>query len=517
VIPRGARRRWTRSRAGLRWRATAAFALGGLATSAVLATATYVIARGYLLDQRETTALRQAYADASFVRDGLAVGEDPSDIVGDISPRAGSHVLVRVDDQWFSSDLADTGSELPQPLLAAVAAGDPALVWASVAGEPAIAVGTPLPAVDAEFYEVSSVGELDRTLGVLRSVLGVVGVVTAFGAAVVGRYVARRVVRPLDEVAGATAAIAAGRLDTRLPSTDDPDLAGIVGSFNAMVDTVEARIEREVRFTADVSHELRSPLTTLVTGVELLSARRSELSERSQRALDLVHHELDRFRRTLDDLLELARLDATDAASTGRPRSETDIAALLGHVLRESGRDDSLLSRDDGPDRAAPGDEAGAAAAIVRVDRRQVERAVMNLLENADHYGRGVTGVRWRRADGAVLVFVDDAGPGVPPEDRERVFARFARSKASRGSTGGTGLGLSLVAETVKRHGGATWCEESPDGGARFAMRLPLSEAGDAPDASGPFRATPTGERRAGERRAGAGQQRDAGEVPWRG
>jgi two-component system sensor histidine kinase MtrB len=469
-----------RYRAGLRWRATAAFALGGLVTSAVFATATYVVARGYLLDQRETSALRQAYADASFVRDGLLTARvPPGDVIGDVQPRTGSHVIVRVGGGWFAGDLTDTRSELPPALVDTVAGGESAVAWVRVGGEPAIAVGTPLPAVGAQFYEVSTVSELDRTLRVLRTVLVVVGVVTALGAAVVGRSAARRVVRPLDDVAGAAAAIAAGRLDTRLPPTDDPDLAGIVGSFNAMVDAVESRIDRETRFTADVSHELRSPLTTLVTGVELLSARRDELPERSQRALDLVRGELDRFRRTLDDLLELARLDAGDAADAGL-RADTDVDAFLRHVVRESGRDVPV----DAADGAGPAG-AGGTAATVNVDRRQVERALLNLLENADRYGGGATVVGWWPQGDHVVVHVDDAGPGVPPEDRERIFARFARGDASRGSTRGTGLGLSLVAETAQRHGGAAWCEESPAGGARFAVRLPVTTgAGDGDPAA---------------------------------
>lgn len=472
-------RRRRQRRLGLRARALAAFAVGGLVVSAVLTSATYLISRGYLVGQREASALRQAFADASFVRDGLlTAGSSPGDVIGDISPRAGSRVLVHVDGQWYSSDLADTRSELPSSLLAAVAGGSPAQAWVSVAGQPMIVTGSPLPAVGAEFYEVSTAEELDRTLAVLRAVLLTVGVATAVGAAVLGRYVARRVLQPLDEVAAAAAAIAAGRMDTRLSGTEDPDLVAIVASFNTMVDALAARIDRETRFTADVSHELRSPLTTLVTGVELLCARRDQLPQRSQQALDLVSRELDRFQRTLEDLLELARFDA-DTGTGQDTRTESDIVALVRQVIADSGRDAGLLEV-----RARTGSLSSAEPMIVRVNRRQIERAFSNLLENAERHGAGITSVQLTQDDDSVYLTVDDAGPGVPPEERERIFARFARTPASRGSTQGTGLGLSLVAETAHRHQGSVWCTQNPHDGARFVLRLPLLRA--ASNSQGP-------------------------------
>ena len=448
----------------------AAFAIGGLVVSVVLTTATYLIARGYLVDQREASALRQAFADASFVRDGLlTAGSEPGEVIGDVSPRAGSWVLLHVGGQWYSSDLTDARSELPGPLLETVTGGSPAQTWISAAGQPMVVTGAPLPAVNAEFYEVSTADELERTLDVLRIVLLTVGLVTAIGAAVLGRYVTRRVLQPLEEVAAATAAIAAGRMDTRLSATEDPELVSIVASFNTMLDALAARIERETRFTADVSHELRSPLTTLVTGVEVLTARRDQFPERSQQALDLVSRELDRFQRTLEDLLELARLDA-DPASGEDVRIDSDMNTLVRQVISDSGRDQGLL----GDDGRVPG------PITVRVNRRQIERALGNLLENAERHGGGPTGVRITYDEHSVYVTVDDAGPGVAAPDRERIFARFARTQASRGSIRGTGLGLSLVAETAQRHQGSVWCTENTQGGARFVLRLPRAQ--EVPD-----------------------------------
>jgi two-component system, OmpR family, sensor histidine kinase MtrB len=467
TVPDGAGRLglrdWWRRWAGLRHRVMVAFAVGGLLLSTVLATSTFLIARGYLLDQRERSAVRQAYAEASYVRDGLLTAQtSPSEIIGDISPRSGARVLVRYHARWYSSDLVDASTEVPAGVVSAVVGGAPAFSWTRIGGEPAVVTGVPLPAVDAQFYEIASVSELDRTLAVLRSVLIVVALVTSVAAVVVGRYVARRVVRPLDDVAAAATAIAAGRMDTRLAPTRDPDLLAIVGSFNTMVDALAARIEREVRFTADVSHELRSPMTTLVTGVELLVARRADLPERSRVALDLVDRELGRFQATLDDLLELARLDAS--SPDGRSRTRTGLVDLVRHVLSDAGRDASLLYVDDVRCRSA----------IITVERPRIERAVLNLLDNADSYGGGPTRVGVRCDASSGYISVDDEGPGVPEEERGRIFARFARGDGSRGSKGGTGLGLSIVLESVRRDGGSVWCTSSPVGGARFVIRLPL-------------------------------------------
>jgi signal transduction histidine kinase len=114
---------------------------------------------------------------------------------------------------------------------------------------------------------------------------------------------------------------------------------------------------------------------------------------------------------------------------------------------------------------------------LVHADKQDLNRALVNLFDNADLHGEGLTAVTVAEQDGRALVRVDDNGPGVPVADRELIFERFARS-GSRGSRQGTGLGLSLVAETARAHGGAVWCEDRPGGGARFVLALPLRSEG---------------------------------------
>lgn len=440
------------------------FAVGAMLLSTVMALGTYLAARNYLVDERERAAVRQAFADASYVRDGLLTsGIEVSDVLGRVSPAADSTVIVRRADRWFSSSLQQGEGDVPPSLLHAVDDGLVAVAWEPSRDGPTVMIGVPLPAVEADFFEIVATPELDRTLNALRIVLTVFAVLTAAAGAVLARWATRRVVAPLDTVAAAAARIAGGALDTRLPTTEDPDLATIVGSFNSMVDAVHERIERDARFAADVSHELRSPLTALVTSVGVLDGRRHELSERSQQALDLISRDLDRFQRVLEDLLELGRLEAGAAALV---TSVLDVRDLVRHALEEAGRSPELMHVPDGDGRT-----------LVSADKAQMHRALVNLFENADRHGGGLTGVTVTSDHDGVVVTVDDRGGGVPSEDRERIFDRFVRG-GSRGSLPGAGLGLSLVSETVRAHGGAVWCTAGPDGeGARFVVRLPAEAA----------------------------------------
>ena len=448
---------------GLRAKVTVSFAAGALALSATLSIGTYLVARDYLVDQRELAAVGQGFADASFVRDGLLTASTPvSEVLGTVSPPADTVVFVRQSDEWYSSSLTLGSDAVPAALRERVADGEVGLVWSRTDDVPAVVVGVPVPAVDAEFYEVVATPELARTLSTLLTVLAGFAVLTTLAGALLGRWAARKVLAPLDVVAGAAARIAGGDLETRLPTTEDPELVTIIGSFNSMVDALHERIDRDARFTADVSHELRSPLTTLTTSVQVLQSRRHELPTRSQQALDLVAGELDRFRSALEDLLELGRLDS---ASGEQARSVVDARDLVRHALGVSGRPLTLLTGGARAQEALP----------IAVDKRQVNRAMVNLFDNADRHGDGLVAVGVRRLGRAVVVEVDDEGPGVDVDERSRIFERFVRG-GSRGSLPGAGLGLSLVVETLRAHGGAVRCGERPGGGARFTVRLPLAD-----------------------------------------
>jgi signal transduction histidine kinase len=443
---------------GLRHRLVLAFGLVALLVSAVFAVSTYLLARGYLLAQRERVVQHQAFADATFVQRRLeSAGADVSAVLTAAGTPAGHTIILKWRGQWYASALGKGRDAVPAELRKQVGAGQPAMQRFESADGPAVVVGVPVSSVGAGFYEIAPLTELDGTLRLLSGILVGGALLATVAGAVLGAWASRSVVTPLNRVAVTAASIAGGELDSRLAATDDPELATIVGSFNSMVDTLQQRINRDARLAADVSHELRSPLTTLVGSVDLLNARRAELPERSQRALDLVTADLQRFRRLLDDLLELAR---SDAGLDRRPTAVVDLDELLRQVLGEAGHEPSIL-------------ESSVAQVFVAADKPRLSRLFRNLFENADTHGGGLTRVEMSRADGYVLVLVDDAGIGIRPEDRERVFERFATGAAKRGSSSGTGLGLALVAESAAAHGGAVWCTAAPGGGARFVVRLP--------------------------------------------
>jgi signal transduction histidine kinase len=191
----------------------------------------------------------------------------------------------------------------------------------------------------------------------------------------------------------------------------------------------------------------------------VLVSRREQLPDAAQQATDLLVADLARFSALLEDLLDLARdyqpLDREDLPIF-------DLSQIVRDELSASWRQDIVTSSGD---------------TRVYADRRRMVRVVANLVQNADVHGGGVTQVSVERRGSTVRLSVSDEGPGVAPADREAVFERFSRGRSAplRGDLGGTGLGLALVREHVLAHGGATWYEESPTGGARFVVEIPAA------------------------------------------
>jgi signal transduction histidine kinase len=316
--------------------------------------------------------------------------------------------------------------------------------------------GVPLPD-GTQFYEIDYLGELERTLRVLGLVLTLVAAGTTACGAALGTYVTRRALRPLASVADAARDITAGDLHARLDPAAEPDLERLTTSFNNMVDQLAARLERDRRFAADVSHELRSPLQTLAASASVLTRRRDQLDPRSAVAVDLITGEVERFQALVTDLLELARADQPPE------RDHVDVADLARHVCDTRGLHPGLVVVDHADDT------------VWEVDRRRFTQALVNLLDNAQRHGGGPVALRLGHREGVRFVEVDDEGPGVPAADRDNIFNRFVRGRTAhaRGDSDGTGLGLALVAQHVTAHGGTVTVSDRPGGGARFRIELP--------------------------------------------
>ncbi len=444
-------------RLGLRARGAVAFAMLALLLSASLSLLTYQLTRSYLVDQRQSLALRQALVNARAVSDALrSKTQDVPAILTSLTASSGDQPIVRVGGQWYASSVAIGHEDLPSSLLGLTADGHAARQRTHIKEKPVLVVGVPLGATDRAYFEVFSFAELERTLSTLAWSLFAAACATTVLGAAVGGYASRRVLRPMGFFSIAAAEITRGRLDTRLDAHGDADLAALAASFNAMAEALQRRIEREVRFASDVTHELRTPLTAISAAIDVLE-RRSD--DRARPAIDVLRSEVRYFQQLVLDLLEISRMDAGAGNATAEAVEPPE---LVASVMRRLGHDDVTI------------DVMSSTPATLRLDKRRVERILANLVENADRYAGGPVRVELAGTDGHGLrIAVEDAGPGIPVEERSMVFARFARGSGSaEQSERGSGLGLALVEEHCRVHGGRVWVEDRDGGGARFVAEV---------------------------------------------
>lgn len=462
---------------GIRARASVGFGLVGLLVSLLLAGVTYRLAQGYLLEQRQDTAVRQTYVNARLARSVLRLPdpEVPALLAG-LGGGTASTSVIRVAGDTFSSSVAEGIDAVPADL-ARVATGGRAgrQRYRDADGRLHLAIGVPMAAVGGTYFELFSLADLEESLSLLSRALIIGAAGATIAAAAVGRAIANRLVRPLRPVSDAAERIAGGALDTRLEGEPDPDLRRLIEAFNGMAASLEARIEREARFAADVSHELRSPLAALTTALEVIERRRAELPDHVATAVDVLRAKVATFQQLVLDLLEISRMDAGTATLS---LDQVDIRHFVGRLLELHGVEGiPVRISDDVP-------------AFVPADRRRLAQALGNIIDNAGRYAGGITRIDLdvvadagrtpddapTNADRAVLrIVVADGGPGVPSHEREAIFGRFARGEAGMraGAGVGAGLGLALTAEHVAMHGGQVWVEDEPEGGARFIVELP--------------------------------------------
>jgi signal transduction histidine kinase len=273
---------------------------------------------------------------------------------------------------------------------------------------------------------------------------------------------AGRALRPVESIRAQVEAISASTLDRRVPVPHSGDeVSRLAVTMNAMLDRLEDASNRQQRFVADASHELRSPVAAIRTELEVaqLTATPDEWPAVAERLLA----EEARLEAVIQDLLLLASLDEGGAGSEHVP---VDLAELADEEARRRV-----------PDREGVGIEVEPGPpAVVHGNRTQLRRAITNLLDNAGRHARTTVRVTVHQRDGRVRLLVDDDGPGIPEEDRERVFERFTRLDAHRardGATGGAGLGLSLVRRIAQLHDGTASVDDAPLGGARLVVDLP--------------------------------------------
>ena len=458
-------------RLSLRARIMLSFAGGSFVLAILLASTTYALTRSTLVRQRDRAAITQALQGASIMRDALRSNpETVQPILSSLQAQGASRPLVYYKGNWQALTAEVSQESLPAALRARVSQdGVAARMVYRLHGKPVVAVGVPLlPTVNGAYFEIRALDDIERTLRSVGVSLIGAGVLTTSLGVLLGWWASNRALRPLGAAALAAQAIAGGRLDTRLEAADDPGLARLAEAFNDMAAALERRVQRDARFASDVSHELRSPLMTLSASLEVMQARRDDMPDRAQQALDLMVADVNRFQGLVEDLLEISRFDA------GAIRLHLE-DLLVAEFVRQAV---AVSSARDAPVHVSPIAENMA----IRADKRRLARAVANLVDNARVYGGGDLTVRvdhpaTETPPSSVRIAVEDHGPGVAPEERLLVFERFARGTGARrrGLGEGAGLGLALVDEHVRLHGGRVWVEDRADGepGARFVIELP--------------------------------------------
>jgi signal transduction histidine kinase len=438
---------------GLRKQVIVAFGALSLLVAVVVSLVAYGFARSYLISQRESSALTRAFLDARAVGAALDAGTAPGDALAQVPAVGDSQALARVEATWFTRGVTVSPTDLPQSLLDQAVTSGAAQQRFAVDGLPFYGVAV---YSDGRMYlELFPVDDLEQALRQAAWVMaGLSGLAFVLGAGI-GGYAGGRLMRPLRSMSDGAGRIADGDLTARLETSGDPDLDPLSSAFNDMADAVEQRIARERRLVANVSHELRSPVTTVLGTAELLERHRDQMPTRDASLVAGLAGQSRRLSQTLVDLLELGSVTA------GAPvqLEGTDVAALLEDLLRARGLEVALL-RGDRP--------------LVRTDGRRVERVLGNFLDNAVRHGGGVQQVTIEQDAGAVLVHVDDGGPGLLAGDDERIFEPFVRgSVPAEGAREGAGLGLAIAREHAEVIGARVMAEGSPAGGARFTLRLP--------------------------------------------
>jgi signal transduction histidine kinase len=308
----------------------------------------------------------------------------------------------------------------------------------------------------------------------------VAAVLAALAMGAAGWVAARFALRPVARLRQAAMELPAGE---RLPLPVARDeLRALAQALNDLLDRRDAATERLRRFTGDAAHELRSPVTAIRAQAEVAVAHPDP--DLAGATLEDIAAQAQRLSALLDDLLALARSDAGERLHA----QPVDLAEMARDAARRVAQGEVAAARRVAPGEVAAARRAGQGEVAVRVTAAgpavlhaapsDVARVLDNLLANAVRHARSTAWVMVLAGTEEVRVLVDDDGDGVPVEHRGLVFDRFHRVQDDRDrGSGGTGLGLALVAETVHRYGGTARVGQAPGGGARFEVRWPVGQA----------------------------------------
>src|SRR5450830_506668 len=301
--------------------------------------------------------------------------------------------------------------------------------------------------------------------------LALVGVAVALAT----YQIIRKLTRRLELLQNGVEKWGEGDLSIRVPEAGADEVTFLAARFNHAAERIETLVKShesllasQKSLLANASHELRSPLTRIRMGLELMG---SPASPAFKNEISRNINELDQL---IEEILLASRLDAREA-NMGTIESVDLIGLAAEECARVNAELDVQLASAPSATQAEP---AGPSDLPVQGVTKLLRRAMRNLLENARRHAAGEITVTLRKTDSQAVISVCDRGPGVPPELRERIFEPFYRLPGATERDGGVGLGLALVKSIALRHGGTVSCENRPDGGACFIVRLPLSSVG---------------------------------------
>ncbi len=481
--------RWLRARTGVRV-ASALSAAAVVTVALVIAGAALILLVGNSLSRSvQADALQQAQAIATRMHGnyGKRVDEQytPKEnaveaidtLIGTGDPAVAQIMVDYSDDQKGDGWALQTGSDSSPPIpisdlapdvgkTAVMSSASVPLSGHTTMHAVLVAVGGFTTTDDALHFVVLYAAPLAAVDAAQNTVLyyllfGVPILILVVGAAT---YVfAGRALQPVEAIRARVASMSGKDLAQRVPVPMARDEVGrLAETMNEMIGRLESAQDVQRRFVADASHELRSPLSTIGAGLELLQDAGSDPA-----TVTALRGETARLGRLVDDLLLLARADERGI----QPRhDEVDLDEIV-EAERTRPSDDDLRV------------EVRAEHVRVIGDRGQLIRVLRNLVDNAHRHARSQVLVTLSREGDHAALSVADDGPGVPAADRLRVFERFVRLDDARArADGGSGLGLAIVAEVVAAHGGRVWVDQNPGGGALFRVRLPAAELPAAED-----------------------------------